>query len=85
MKDIQGKALKGLFWILVGVLIFMLISRLTGHSATDVQIFLTIFGLVFTSITDMHRRIGSIESRVESGFKKVSEDMSLIKTKLNKI
>lgn len=54
-----------LFWIFVIALIIMILTRIFGNSATDIQIFISILGIFFTSITNLHRRVGRIESDIK--------------------
>ncbi len=53
-----------LFWVFVVIFIIMILTRIFGHSATDLQIFISISGIFFTSIADLYRRIGNIESDI---------------------
>lgn len=57
--------LRILFWIFVVITFVMILSRIFGHSASDLQIFIGILSIFFTNITDLHRRIGRIESDIK--------------------
>lgn len=64
----------------------MLLTRMFGHSATDIQVFIGVAGIFFTSITDLYLRIGKLEATLHFELKKIGEEIvevkSLIKEKL---
>lgn len=57
--------LRILFWIFVIITFGMILTRIFGHSATDLQIFFGILSIFFTSITDLYRRMGRMESDIK--------------------
>jgi len=83
-----------LFWIIMIILFIMILSRIFGHSATDIQIYLAIFTGLFiimghilklnNNIGKLNREIGEIKIQMISSFKKVREDISKLTLSKNK-
>ncbi len=74
--------LEVLFWIIILLLLAMVLTRIFGHSATDVQIYLAfISGLlvVMTQIVKMNREIGEIKIQMKNSFRKVRDDIEKLK------
>ena len=82
-----------IFWAIIIILTIMILTRIFGNSATDVQIYITlIMGMlvIMGYIVKGNREIGEIKvgmqyiisTGVKEGFTKIKEDMSLIKKKL---
>lgn len=75
-----------LFWIILAVLIIMILTRIFGGSATDVQIYIAITtGMltIMSYIVKMNREIGEIKiemkhisSGIKQGFIKIREDIN---------
>lgn len=68
-----------LFWIIMIILFIMILSRIFGHSATDIQIYITlVMGMITIMgyIMRMNREIEEIKIQMISSFKKVREDIS---------
>lgn len=74
-----------LFWILLIILVVMILTRISGSSATDTQIYIGITMITVTImgyIVKMNREIGEIKIGLIHSFNKIKEDTDLIKRKL---
>ncbi len=88
MKDEGFGWLEVLFWIVMTVLVIMILTRVFGHSATDVQIYIGIvsgFFLLTGYIMRMNREIGEIKIEMKYNFNKVREDIENINVKISKL
>ena len=88
MKDGGFGWLEVLFWIVMAVLVWMILTRVFGNSATDVQIFIGIvsgFFLVTGYMMRMNREIGEIKIDIKHNFERVGEDIKSINDKISKI
>lgn len=95
--DKKGKIewLEILFWIILIILFIMILTRIFGKSATEIQIyigFISGFIVIMGFITKHHREIGVMKSEMKHGFKRVGdsftrvkEDMSRIETKIDNL
>ncbi len=73
-----------LFWVMMVILFIMILTRIFGHSVTDVQIFLTATMIILTImgyIVKMNREIGEIKIHMINSFKKVRNDINTLSTK----
>ena len=80
-----------LFWIVIIVLFIMILTRIFGKSATDVQIYITILtGMLAimtyliksnNQISKMNREIGEMKTQITESFKKVREDINKLQNK----
>ncbi len=73
-----------LFWIIIIILIIMILTRISGKSATDVQVYVTIvMGMIAIMgyIMKMNREIGEIKVHMINSFKNVREDINKLKNK----
>ncbi len=74
-----------LFWIIILLLFIMILSRIFGKSATDIQIYVGFISgllIIMSYIVKMNREIGEIRLQTANSFEKVREDMDKIKEKL---
>ena len=81
-----------LLWLMMAILLFMILTRVFGNSATDVQIYLGIITSMIVIVgymmklmendSKLNREIGEIKTNMSNSFDKVREDMRLIKDKL---
>ena len=86
----QGKIewLEILFWIIIIVLFIMILTRVFGSSASDVQIyigFVSGFIVVMGFIAKHHREIGVMKSEVKHGFEKVRGSFDKVKGDMDRI
>ena len=82
--------LEVLFWIVMLALFIMILSRIFGNSATDIQVHVAFFsGLliiaslvvstnnkVMSHLIKINREIGEIKSQMKTSFDKVKEDIN---------
>ena len=76
-----------LFWIVILILILMILTRIFGHSATDIQIYLTIVIIMITImgyITKINREVGEIKTHMMNSFNKIKCDIDELKSKISK-
>ena len=88
MKDEGFGWLEVLFWIVMAVLVGMILTRVFGHSATDVQIYIGIvsgFFLITGYMMRMNREIGEIKIDMKHGFERVREDINGIKDNISRL
>ena len=81
-----------LLWIVMLILFYMILTRIFGHSATDIQIylgfisgFLIIMGFFMRSndnYNKLNREVGEIKISMTHSFQKIKEDINEIKNKL---
>ena len=75
-----------LFWIVIIALFIMILTRIFGNSATDIQIYL---GFITSLITIMifiakhYRETGEIKRDIKYNFLRVKEDMKRIESKID--
>tara|TARA_Y100000034_G_scaffold80413_1_gene96471 strand:+ start:2141 stop:2467 length:327 start_codon:yes stop_codon:yes gene_type:complete len=82
MKDEGFGWLEVLFWIVMAVLVGMILTRVFGHSATDVQIYIGIvsgFFLITGYMMRMNREIGEIKVDMKHGFDRVGEEFGRVR------
>jgi len=68
--------------ILFIFVVYMILTRLLGHSATDLAIALGLFGLLFVNQYQLNREVGEIKTSLKHSFQKVHEDIMVIKRRL---
>lgn len=78
-----------LFWIIIIILLIMIMTRIFGNSATDVQIYLGfISGLIMivgyilklsNNINELNIKIMNTEHKMIDSFKKVREDINKLR------
>lgn len=93
----QGKIewMEVLFWIIMIILFIMILTRVFGSSATDIQIYLGFISglfMIMSFIAKHHREIGEIKMEMRYGFEeikrsfnRVKEDMDRIENKLDNL
>lgn len=82
-----------LFWIIIIALFIMILTKMFGSSATEIQIylgFITSVVVVMSFLAKHHREIGVMGVKIENNFEKVKEsfvkvreDMSRIENKID--
>ncbi len=86
----QGKIewLEILFWVVMIILFIMILTRVFGNSATEIQIFLgfvTGFMIIMGFIAKHHREIGEIKINMKHSFAKAKEDMDRMERKIDSL
>ena len=86
----QGKIewLEILFWIIMIILFIMVLTRVFGSSATEIQIyigFISGFIVVMGFIAKHHREIGVMKSEMKRGFEKVRGSFDKVKGDMDRI
>lgn len=72
------------FWIVIIILFIMILTRIFGKSATDIQIYLAIVMVMITimgHIVKMNREIGEMRVHMIESFKRVREDINKLQKK----
>ncbi len=72
----------GLIVLIFMVVVYMLLTRIFGHSATDLAITVGLFVLLFTNQYKINREMGELKSNMAHSFNKIREDVGLIRTRL---
>jgi len=88
IKQRKIELIEILFWIIIIALFIMILTRMFGKSATDIQIYLGFVAgltMVMGFITKHHREIGEIKIIMKHNFAKVKEDMNRIENKIDKL
>ncbi len=68
--------------ILFVVVIYMILTRIFGHSATDLAIVIGLVVLLFTNQYGLNREIGELRISIKHSFENVKNDIELIKRRL---
>ncbi len=68
--------------ILFIMTLYFILTRILGHSASDLTISITLFTLVGSLLYKLSREFGEFKTKTMSSFDKIKEDMVLIKNKL---
>lgn len=74
------------FWVILIVLITMIITRIFGSSATDIQIYIAVTTGMLTImgyIVKMNREIGELKTQMMNSFKKIRKDINKLGGLLN--
>ncbi len=78
--------------VLTLLLLCMIITRIFGHSATDIMIIMTAFSTFGTWIYNLEKRtsgiereVGELKTHVQHGFANVKKDVSEIKENLSEL
>ena len=77
--------LEVLLWIMMIVIFIMILSRIFGNSATDIQVYLgfaSILVVIMGYISRLNREVGEVKVGIKHSFDKIKEDVGLIKKKL---
>lgn len=61
------------------IVIYMVLTRIFGHSATDLAIMMGLFALLFMNQYKINREIGEIKTTMKRSFEKVKHEISLLK------
>lgn len=64
--------------ILFVIVVYMILTRLFGHSATDLAITVGLFVLLFINQYQLNREVGEIKSALKYDFIKVKEDIQKV-------
>lgn len=70
------------FWIALVVGIVMVLWRVFGNSPTDLQVVAPFIVMGFSKMWGMNERLVRLEMRTMNGFRKVGDDIGLIKERL---
>lgn len=71
--------------VLFVLVVYMILTRIVGHSATDLAVAIGLFILLFTNQYALNREVGELKIQSKQRFEKVKEDITLINTNLNLI
>ena len=71
-----------IFWIALVVGVVMVLWRVFGNSPTDLQVVAPFIVMGFSKMWGINERLVRLETRAVSGFRRVGEDMGLIKERL---
>ena len=63
--------------------LYFILTRILGHSATDLAITVTLFSLLATALYKLNREIGEFKIRSINTFDRLKDDLELIKNKLD--
>lgn len=90
-KKVINWILNILIIILIIVGIYLFVTRILGHSPTDFQLILWLFGFLVAVILKisaliygLNREIGEIKANIKSSFNKIRIDLKEIKLKIMK-
>ena len=78
----NNKFLDVLFWVFLVIGIVMVLWRIFGNSPTDLQIIVPFIAVGFVKMWGMNERLVRLEMRTVSGFRRVGDDIGLIKERL---
>lgn len=70
--------------ILFLLAVYFILTRIFGHSATDLVISITLFGTLGGLLYNLNREIGEFKVKTINSFEKMKKDIEEIKNKLNK-
>ncbi|MFH0711563.1 MAG: hypothetical protein V1889_00380 [archaeon] len=76
------KVLDVVFWVSLIVGIIMVLWRIFGDSPTDLQVVAPFIVVGFVKMGGMNEKLIKLEMKSENGFRKIREDMGLIKERL---
>lgn len=62
--------------------VYFVLTRIFGHSATDLTITLTFIGALGTLLYRLNREFGEFKMKTVMSFEKIHTDMEKLKTKL---
>jgi len=62
--------------------VYFILTRIFGHSASDLTITISLFGFLAVGLYALNREIGEFKIRTIHSFDNISKDMNLIKKKL---
>ena len=68
--------------ILFILAVYFILTRIFGHSASDLAISITLFTLLAAGMYKLNREIGEFKIRTINSFEKFKDDINLIKKKL---
>ena len=74
------------FWIILIVLFTMVLTRVFGNSATDIQIYIAIITAlagIINYVAKHHREIGEIKIDMKHSFSKVRGDINRLEGKID--
>ncbi len=74
--------LEVLIMVMFVIVVYMILTRLFGHSATDLAITVGLFTLLFANQYKINRELGEIKISITQSFERVKEDMHQIKSRL---
>lgn len=62
--------------------VYFILTRIFGHSASDITITITLFGLLGSGLYKLNREFGEFKIKTIHSFSMIKNDLSLIKDKL---
>lgn len=68
--------------ILFILAVYFILTRIFGHSASDLVISITLFTLLAAALYRLNRELGEFKIKTLNSFDKLKEDINLIKEKL---
>lgn len=85
VKDITQTIVEIIFWILVAILGYQLILKISGHSPTDITILYTGFGVIMSYLLIATYNFGKFMGRAEEFMDNSRESFNRIREDINKI
>lgn len=79
MNKYQLTWVQGLVLVLFILVVYMILTRLFGHFATDLAIMLGLFTLLFANQYQLNREMGVLQEVIRHNFRKVREDIDDLK------
>ena len=84
-----------LLWVVILILFYMILTRIFGNSATDIQIylgflssFLVVIGFLIgtnNKVSNLNREMGEAKISIKHNFERVRNDVNIIKEDTNKL
>lgn len=68
--------------VLFVIAVYLVLTRIFGHSASELTISITLFTLIAAALYKLNREVGEFKIRAINSFDKLKEDLNLIKKKL---
>ncbi len=65
--------------------IYLILTIIFGHSATPIEVTVTLFGGLAFLVYRINREVGEVKISIKYGFKKIKEDMDIIKGNMDLI
>lgn len=82
MKNTTFTWTDALLIILFIAVLYLILTRIFGHSASDLSILIGLFTLLFTNQYRLNREIGEVKMTMKHSFEKVKEDITAIRVKV---
>ena len=62
--------------------VYFILTRIFGHSASDLTITISLFTVLAMALYKLNREVGEIKIGMRNGFSRIKEDINSIKNKL---